>query len=271
MAVASMSCVQLCLALSAQLLGELGPVGVAGLRLALAGLILVSLVRPRPSDFTGPDLVACTLLGVVTAGLTILFMLAIARLPLGTASALEFLGPLAVSVFGPGGGRRRWAVLAAIGVILLTRPWNGGVNPAGLGFALAAAVCWGAYILLTQHVGDRVAGLNGLAVSMPVAGVLAMLIAAPSALRATTWPLLAAMLGLAVLHPVLPFSLELLALRRLTATAFGTLMSLEPAVALLFGMLILGQIPTTASAAGVVLVVIAGVGATSGGARSPAT
>ena len=129
MAVGSMSCVQLGLALSAHLLNQLGPLGIAGLRLALAGVLLLILVRPRPRDFTGKDLVACTALGVVTAGLMMLFMLTIARIPLGTASALEFLGPLAVSVFGPGGGRRRWAVLAAAGVVLLTQPWNGGIDP----------------------------------------------------------------------------------------------------------------------------------------------
>src|ERR1700722_7030995 len=114
MAVGSMSCVQLGLALSAHLLDQLGPLGIAGLRLAFAGVLLLILVRPRPRDFSGKDLLACGLLGVVTAGLMMLFMLAIARIPLGTASALEFLGPLTVSVLGPGGGR--WAVLAAAGV-----------------------------------------------------------------------------------------------------------------------------------------------------------
>jgi len=260
MAVGSMSCVQLGLALSAHLLDQLGPLGIAGLRLAFAGAALLILVRPRPRDFTGQDLLACGLLGVVTAGLMMLFMLAIARIPLGTASALEFLGPLTVSALGPGGGRRRWAVLAAGGVVLLTRP-------AGLGFALGAAACWGTYILLTQHVGDRVTGLSGLAVSMPVAGMVALAAAGSSGLHGVTWPLLAAMLALAALHPVLPFSLELLALRRLTARAFGALMSLEPAIAVLAGLLILGQIPSAAAAAGILFVVIAGIGATRAGAR----
>ena len=267
MAVGSMSCVQLGLALSVHLFGQLGPLGVAGLRLAWAGLLLLVLIRPRRRDFTGRDLLACAVLGVVTAGLMLLFMLAIARIPLGTASALEFLGPLTVSIYGPGGGRRHWTVLAAIGVVLLTQPWHGGTDPAGLAFALGAGVCWGAYILLTQHVGDRVTGLNGLAISMPVAGLVGLLTAAPAGLGRVTWPLLATMLALAVLHPVLPFSLEFLALRRLTAGAFGTLMSLEPAIALLAGLLVLGQVPRLASAVGVIFVVVAGIGATRGGAR----
>jgi inner membrane transporter RhtA len=268
MAAGSMSCVQLGLALSVHLFGQLGPLGVAGLRLAWAGLLLVALVRPPLRRFTGRDLLACSVLGGVTAGMTMLFLLAVARIPLGTASALDFLGPLTVSLCGPGGGRRRWAVPAASGVVLLTQPWHGGTDPAGVAFALAGGACWAAYILLTQHVGDHVTGLSGLAVSMPVAGVIAMVAAGPSLSR-VTWPLAGIMLGLAVLHPVIPFSLELLALRRLTASAFGTLMSLEPAIALLAGLLVLKQVPGPASAAGIILVVIAGTGATRAGNRAP--
>ena len=267
MAVGSMSCVQLGLAVSVHLFGRLGPLGVTGLRLGWAGLILLVVVRPPLRQFSRRDLLACGLLGAVTAALMLLFMLAVARIPLGTASALEFLGPLTLSLFAPGGGRRRWAVPAAIGVVLLTQPWHGGADPAGLALALAAAVCWAAYILLTQHVGDRVTGLSGLAVSMPVAGVVAMFAGGPD-LGRVTWPLLAVMLGLAVLHPVVPFSLEFLALRRLTASAFGTLMSLEPAIALLAGLLVLGQVPGAPAAAGIVLVVIAGIAATRTGARA---
>ena len=269
MALASMSCVQLGLALSVHLFDQLGPLGVGGLRLGWAGVLFLIVVRPRLRQFTSRDLVACGVLGAVTAGLMLLFMLAVARIPLGTASALEFLGPLAVSLYGPGGGHRRWAAPAAVGVVLLTQPWQGGINPAGLAFALAAGACWAAYILLTQHVGDHVTGLTGLAVSIPVAGVIGMLAAAPSLSR-LTWQLLAIMLGLAALHPVVTFSLELQALRRLTASAFGTLMSLEPAIALLAGLLVLRQVPGALAVVGIILVVIAGVAATRSGGRSAA-
>jgi inner membrane transporter RhtA len=168
MAIASMACVQLALALSVRMFGQLGPLGVAGLRLVWGGILLLILVRPRPGDFTGRDLRACCALGVVTAGLMLFFMIAIARIPLATASALEFLGPLIVSIYGPSSGRRRWTIMAGAGVVLLTQPWHGGIDPVGLALALAAGACWGSYILLTQHVGDRVTGLSGLAVSMPV-------------------------------------------------------------------------------------------------------
>ncbi|MGW2403727.1 EamA family transporter [Streptomyces sp. NPDC001739] len=271
MSLASMSCVQLGLALSVRLFDQLGPVGTTALRLTWAGVLLLVLVRPRRSDFTGRDLLACLGLGVVTAGLMLLFMCAVARIPLGTASALEFLGPLGVAMFGSRGGRKLWASLAAVGVVLLTEPWHGGSDPVGLGLALAAAACWAGYILLTQRVGDRVTGLNGLAVSMPVAALVATLFAGPSALASVTWPLVLTGLALAVLHPVIPFSLEFLALRRLSTTAFGTLMSLEPAIALVIGAVTLGQLPGVGPAAGVVCVVLAGIGATRTGSRAPAS
>ncbi|MDI3420919.1 EamA family transporter [Streptomyces luteolus] len=267
MAVAAMSTIQLGLALSVSLVDQLGALGTTGLRLAWAGVLLLALVRPRLRDFSGRDLFACALLGTVSAGMMVFFMLAVTRLPLGTASALEFLGPLAVSLCGPGRGRKRWTLLAAIGVVALTEPWHGGIDAVGAGYALTAAACWAAYIVLTQRVGDSVTGLNGLAVSMPVAGCIGLLVAAPSDLGHVTWKLLGATLGLAALSAVLPFVLEFLALRRLTASAFGTLMSLEPAIALLAGLLVLGQIPGFAAAAGVAFVVLAGIGATRTGGR----
>jgi inner membrane transporter RhtA len=135
--------------------------------------------------------------------------------------------------------------------------------------ALGAAGCWAAYILLTQHVGDEVTGIGGLAVSLPVAGVAATLVAGPSTLPSLTWQVLLLGLGLAVLLPVVPFSLEMLALRRLDQGAFGTLMCLEPAIALVIGAVVLHQVPGVWPALGVVLVVAAGVGAERTGARTP--
>lgn len=271
MAVASMSAVQLGSALTVPMFGRLGVLGTAGLRLSWAGLLLLVVVRPRRRDFTRPDLLACTVLGLATAGMMLLFMQAISRLPLGTASALEFLGPLAVSLFGPGTGRRAWAAAAALGVVMLTEPWRGGADALGVAYALGAAACWAAYIVLTQRVGDRVTGLSGLALSMPVAGVLGLSLAAPRLAGSATWPAVWIMLGLAALSPVLPFALEFLALRRLTTSAFGTLMSLEPAVALLVGFVVLGQRPGPAAALGVGFVVVAGAGATRSGSRPAVT
>jgi inner membrane transporter RhtA len=152
-------------------------------------------------------------------------------------------------------------------VLLLTEPWHGGVDRLGVAFALAAAVCWAAYILLTQKVGDEVAGLRGLAVSMPVAGLVATAVAGPTVLPHLTWTVVLAGLGLALLVPIVPFTLELLALRRLTTAAFGTLMALEPAIALMIGAVVLRQTPGVAAATGVAFVVVAGIGAERTGGR----
>ena len=267
LAVTSMLCVQLGLAASVGLIDVLGAEGTAWLRLAWAGILMLVVVRPRLSQLSAPALRAGAALGVVTAGVTMLFMAAIERLPLGTASALEFLGPLGVAVWRGRGPARAWAGLAAIGVLMLTQPWAGTADPVGVGFALGAAVCWAGYILLTQRVGDAAEGLTGLAVSMPVAGLVATVVAGPHAVSALTPELVLAGLGLAILLPVVPFTLELLALRRLTTAAFGTLMSLEPAIAAVIGYLVLRQELGLAAVAGIACVVAAGVGAERSGAR----
>jgi inner membrane transporter RhtA len=272
LAVASMVCVQLGLAASVGLLDRLAPLEVSWLRLAWAGALLLAFVRPHPQRMARPTLLACILLGVLTAGVTMFFLAAVARLPLGTASALEFLGPLGVAVArGRGPGRLLFPTLAAGGVVLLTEPWDGAADAAGVGCALAAAVCWAGYILLTQRVGDEVTGLRGLAVSLPVAGLVATAVAGPSAIGHLTPELALLGLGLAVLLPVVPFILELLALRRLTTAAFGTLMSLEPGIATVVGLLALGQVPGLLPIAGIGLVVAAGVGAERTGARRHST
>jgi inner membrane transporter RhtA len=267
MAVGSMLCVQLGIAASVGLFDDIGADGAAWIRLAWAGLLMLVIVRPRPSQFTGSSFLACVLLGVVTAGLTILFMAAIARLPMGTASALEFLGPLGVAVWRGHGRGRLFAALAAVGVVLLTEPWHGGTDPVGVAYALGAAACWAAYILLTQRVGDRIPGIAGVAVSIPVAGLVASLFVAPSVAGLLTWEIVLAGLGLAVLLPVVPFTLELLALRRLNTAAFGTLMALEPAFALVIGLVVLSQVPGILPVLGIVCVVVAGIGAERTGAR----
>ncbi len=267
LAVAAMVCVQLGAAVSVHLLDQLGPAAVAALRLGWAGIILLVIARPRPSSFSRSTLMACVALGIVTAGVTLLFMQAIARLPLGTASALEFLGPLGVAV-ARSRGRLLWPALAALGVLTLTQPWHGGVDTQGVAFALGAACCWAGYILLTQHVGDAVTGLQGLGISMPVAGIVATLAAGPTVFDSMSWQLLLTGIGLALLLPVIPFSLELLALRRLTTSAFGTLMSVEPGIAAVVGMIFLGQLPNAAAVIGIVCVVAAGIGAERSGART---
>jgi inner membrane transporter RhtA len=270
MAIGSMLCVQLGIAASVGLFSSVGVGGAAWLRLAWAGIIFLIVVRPRFTRMSRKGLLVGVLLGIVTAGLTLLFLSAVSRLPLGTASACEFLGPLGVAVARSRGVRQLiWPVLAAAGVLAMTEPWRGQVDLIGVGFALGAALCWAAYILLTQRVGDEVSGVQGLAISLPVAGLVATIVAGPAAAPSLTWATVAYGFGLAILLPVIPFTLELLALRRLTAAAFGTLMSLEPAIALLVGLIILHQRPGLWPMIGIGFVIAAGVGAERSGARQP--
>jgi inner membrane transporter RhtA len=268
MALAAMFTVQLGIVSAFSVFDRMGPDGAAWLRLSWAGLIFLVLVRPRPLQLPRRDLVACIALGFVTAGIAILFMYAVERLPVGTASALEFLGPLGVAVFR---SRSRstvvWPVLALIGVLLLTEPWGGEADAVGVAYALGAAACWALYIILTQRVGDNVSGLQGLGISMPVAGLVATAILGESVIPELTWQNALIGLGLAVLLPVVPFALEMLALRRLTTAAFGTLMSVEPAIALLLGLVILNQRPGWWPVVGLFFVVVAGIGAERSGAR----
>lgn len=271
MAIAAQISIQLGLVVAIGLIDQIGSDGTAWLRLSLAGILLLVVVRPRPSAFTWRTFGMCVVLGCVTAAITLFFMASLDRLALGTATALEFLGPLALAIMhGRGRHRYLWPALAALGVVLLSEPFSGGIDPRGALLAIAAGVCWALYILLTQRVGDEVAGVNGLAVSMPIAGVVASFFVDSSAFSKLTPEVLLIGLGMALLLPVLPYVLELLALRRLTTAAFGILMSLEPAFALLVGYLLLDQNPGPVGVLGIIAVVAAGTGAARAGGREMA-
>jgi inner membrane transporter RhtA len=210
-------------------------------------------------------------LGITTGLVTITFLAAIERIPLGTAVAIEFLGPLTVAAVRSHSPRAlTWPALALLGVALLTQPWQGIVDPAGLGFAVLAAIGWATYIVLTQRLGDRFTGLGGLSLTVPVAAATAAVVGIPEAKGHLTLAVLAAAAGLAVLLPVLPYALELLALRRMTSSAFGTLMALEPAIGVLLGLFVLHQRPSIPQLAGILLVVLAGAAAQRGGRRAAA-
>lgn len=270
LAVMSMLVVQLGAALSTRLNDIVGPGGTAWLRLIAGGLIFLAFVRPNLRRYSFARLRVPIVLGLVTALMTVSFQFAIERLPLGTVVAIEFLGPLGVAVFR-GHSRRGlvWPILAMGGVLLLTEPWTGSSDAIGIAFALLGATGWAAYILLTQAVGDEFDGVEGLAITIPVAAIAATVVGLPQAWGNITPLVILQAIGLAVLLPVIPFALELLALRRLTTAAFGTLMALEPAFATMWGVLLLAQIPNGLQLGGIVLVVVAGVGAERMGHRQP--
>jgi inner membrane transporter RhtA len=244
LAVAAMLSVQLGSALSMSLISTIGPAGTAWLRLSMGALILLALARPPLRAVRPRDVPALLGLGISTGVTTIAFLAAIERIPLGTAVAIEFLGPLTVA--GLRSHRPRailWPGLALVGVIVLTEPWHGQVNPSGIAFAGSAAAGWATYILLTQRIGDRFTGIGALSIPVTIAAATAAVAGVPQALGHLTLSALATAAGLAILLPVLPFVLELLALRQMTPTAFGTLMALEPAIGVLLGLVVLHQSP----------------------------
>lgn len=270
MAVAAMLLIQLCNALSVGLIAEVGATGTAWLRLSMGALVLILIARPPLRSLRRADVPALVALGAASGLMTTAFLSAIDRIPLGTAVAIEFLGPLTVAALLSRSRRMLiWPVLALAGVVLLTEPWRGEVDVAGVGFAALAGLGWGAYIVLTQRVGDRFSGISGLSMTIPIAAIVTAFVGVPQAFGHLDWRVLLFALGLALLAPVLAFGLEMLALRRMTHTAFGTLMAVEPAFGVILGLLVLHQLPSPLQVTGILLVVLAGAGAQRGGSRIP--
>ncbi|MDR7159864.1 inner membrane transporter RhtA [Arthrobacter sp. BE255] len=272
LAVTAILSVQLGSALSVDLIEAVGPTGTAWLRLSMGAIILLAIVRPPLRSVRRGDVLPLLGLGITTGLVTTGFLAAIEHIPLGTAVAIEFLGPLTVAAVRSHHRKALiWPAVALVGVVLLTEPWQGDFNLVGVTFAALAAIGWAAYIFLTQLIGDRFTGIGALSMTVPVAAATAAVVGIPQAAGHLTFGILAAAAGLAILMPVLPFMLEMLALRRMTPTAFGTLMALEPALGVLLGLLILHQQPSAIQVLGILLVVLAGAAAQRGGRRPPAT
>lgn len=270
MCLMSMSSVQFGAALSSPAIATFGPAGASWLRLVFAAVILAAFVRPPVLRYTRLQWLGALALGMTTALMTMAFFSAIARIPLGLAVAIDFLGPLSVATFGYGlSWRLIWPVVAALGVLFLSydgEHWVG--TPAGLMFAAASGVGWALYILLTKRVGSAFKGLEGLSMSLITAAVVATPFGYAAALPALDIDGLAEMAGLAVLVPLLPYALEMTALRRMPAASFGIMMSLEPAIGALAGFVVLAQPMSILQIAGTALVVIASAGATFSGEAS---
>ena len=260
--------VQVGAAISVGLFDEIGVAGTAWLRITLGAIGFILIARPRYWQWSLRELRAPILLGLVSAVMTLAFLAAIDLLPLGTVVAIEFLGPLTVAALNSRTRRAlAWPALALVGVVLLTEPWQGATSVAGVAYAAIAGVGWGLYIVITQHVGDRFSGVDGLAISLPVAAVVTAAVGLPQAWGHLTLQVLLVGLAAAVLLPLIPWTLELYALRRLTKAAFGTLMALEPAIALVIGLVLLQQVPAVAQIVGIGCVVLAGVAAERTGRR----
>jgi inner membrane transporter RhtA len=266
--------VQFGAAFAATLFDRAGPAGVVLLRLALAALVLLPVTRPRLAGRPRRQLLTAGVFGLTLAAMNWSFYEAVDRLPLGPAVTIEFAGPLTVAILG---SRRwldlLWAMLAGGGVALLAIGGSGGsgssgLDPVGVLLALVAGTCWACYILLSQRVGSIFTGLQGLAVALGVGAVLmvpAGLVQGGGALLEPA--VLGGGLAVAVLSSLIPYSFELTALRRVRAATFGLLMSLEPGVAALAGIVVLGQRLRPSTLVAVVMVVAASIGTTLQGNR----
>ncbi|MEU9439737.1 EamA family transporter [Streptomyces sp. NPDC048304] len=250
-------------ALAVTLMPRAGALGVVTLRLLAAAAVLLVVCRPRLRGHSRADWGTVIAFGMAMGAMNGLFYEAVARIPLGPAVTLEVLGPLTLSVLT---SRRAinalWAALALFGVFLLSGGGFSDLDPTGVGFALGAGAMWALYILFSARTGRRFPQADGLALAMAVAALLFLPLGIASAgsrlLNPTTIALGSAV---ALLSSVLPYTLELLALRRLPASTFAILMSLEPAIAATAGFLILGQSLSQIEAAAITLVIAASIGA----------
>lgn len=267
MALAAMMSLQTGTALTVTLAEQLGSAGAAWLRMCFAAGLMFAFVRPPRGSVSRQTLGSALLLGLMSAGMMGFFLAAAQRIDLGTASAIEFLGPLSVAVAkGNGRGRALWPTLAGAGVLCLTGPWYGQSDLLGIALALIAAAFWAGYIVQTQRASALLPGPQILAISMPFAALILTIPGASAIQLIQPWHLAAAA-GVAVLSPAVPFVLELAAMRKMTTAAFGIFMSLEPAIAVIVGVVVLGQHPEWLQVLGILAVIAAAVGAekTSGG------
>ncbi|MEV6326213.1 EamA family transporter [Streptomyces sp. NPDC051909] len=253
-------------AVAVLLMPRAGALGVVTLRLILAAAVLLIACRPKVRGYSRADWGTVLAFGAAMSGMNILFYLSVDRIPLGAAVTLEVLGPLALSVLA---SRRLmnllWAALALGGVALLSGLGDGGLgrlDPVGAGFALAAGAMWAAYIVFSARTGRRFPQADGLALAMAVGAVISLPFGIVSAGDRLLVPSTVGLgLAVALMSSVLPYTLELLALRRLPAPTFAILMSLEPAIAATAGFLVLHQSLGLTDALAISLVIAASMGA----------
>jgi inner membrane transporter RhtA len=261
----SIGSVQFGSAFAAKLFDRAGPGGVVFLRLALSAVILLAIARPSLRHRSRADILSAVVFGLVLGGMNWSFYEALDRLPLGVAVTIEFLGPLTVAVAG---SRRLldllWVGLAGGGVALLAlRGSHHGVTALGVGLVLIAAACWAGYILLSKRVGSVFPALDGLAIALIVGAVMTTPAGIVEGGRALGQPaILFGGLAVALLSSLIPYSLEIVALRRLRPSVFGLLMSLEPAVAAIAGVLVLSQALGGVLLLAIAMVIVASVGTT---------
>ena len=248
-------------AVAVNLFDSLGPVAVTFLRLAFAAILLVAVRRQQIDGRARDHLGLLLLFGIVIGLMNLAFYGAIARIPLGIAVAIEFVGPLGVAALTSRRPREFiWIILAGAGLVLLTPDVGGSLDPVGVVLALLAGLGWASFVLLSPRVARNV-GDAGLALAMAAASLftLPLALTAGGLERLDPW-LLAGALAVATLSTALPLSLEFEALKRMTARAYGVMVTLEPVVAVIVGVIVLGQALPPTALVSVALVTVAAIG-----------
>jgi inner membrane transporter RhtA len=263
LAMGSMISSQLGIAVAVPLMLVHGSFGISALRLGFAALFCLAWVRPNFRRFNRQQWVGAFALGVAMATMTMCFFTAAKLIPMGPAITIDFLGPLGLAVLALRGWPRLVLPLAAaFGVLAVSHGSHGKLlDPAGMLFALAAGCGWAGYIVLMRHVGRLFSAQEGLCLSLITAAALALPAACFLEPPANWLGQLPEVAGLAVLSPLLPFALEMAALRRMEMGNFSIVMSLEPAFGALFGFIILGQTLSLSQIGGVLVVMGASAGA----------
>ena len=249
---------------------SVGVIGMVSLRLAFSAIVLLVVARPRLRGHSRNDWLTVITFGITLALLNALFYEALARVPLGATITIEVLGPLVLSVvISRRASSWLWAVLALTGVVILSQGSFGELDPVGVAFAFGAAAMWAGYILLSARTGARFPRLDGLALAMTVGAVITVPFGIASAGPVIFRPSIL-LLGAAValLSSTIPYTLELIALRRLPSATFSILMSLSPAIATTAGFLILGQKFTGVAFVAIGLVIAASIGAVLSASRA---
>ncbi len=262
----SIASIQFGAALAKGLFGVLSAEGIAALRLFFAALILLAVFRPWKQKLSSEVLKACALYGLCLGSMNLLFYLALARIPLGVAVALEFVGPLGVALIL---SRKPidflWGFLACTGFALLLpiHAFSENLDWPGVLLALAAGVCWGFYILAGAKVGAVVSPKIASAIGMSIAALVVIPFGIFTEGAGLFNPsILPAALAVALLSSAIPYTLEMFALKKIPAKSFGILMSLEPAFATLFGFLYLGETLGVIQLLAIVAIALASLGST---------
>ena len=258
--------VQFGAALAVTLFDRVGAVGSTFLRLALASLMLIAVSRPKIRGWTGAQYRLALAFGISLGVTNMLFYAALGRLPVAVTVTIEFLGPISVAAaYSRRWAEGLWVLLAAGGIVLMTAPWSqtGSLDLVGVALALMAAAGWASYILLAARAGKLFSGRDVLTIAMVVATAAAAVPGILDGGRMLLDPsVLAVGVVVAILSMVIPFSFEFEALRRMPARVFGVLMSLEPAVAVVAGIVVLNQRLALRELIAIALVVIASIGVT---------